>query len=138
MTFNKLFDSCPRRVCRQKKSGVLTQSDLTSHQSAPKSNLRGNFPSRAPQLQAAKLLSLALLSIATASAQQSPWAVAFDRLAQELTGPIARSLVLIGIVVTGMFLIFDTGGPSKRAIGNLVFGGCLVLGAAQFVAWLFT
>ena len=74
---------------------------------------------------------------ATAYGQQSPWGTALQKIAEEFTGPIARAIVLIGIVVGGFTLIFSEGG-SRRTIGNLVFGGSLCLGAAQFVTWLFT
>jgi type IV secretion system protein TrbC len=70
-------------------------------------------------------------------AQQSPWGNVAKKLADEFTGPIARALALVAIVVGGLTIAFTDGGGTHRIIGNLVFGLGLALGAVQFMAWLF-
>ena len=72
---------------------------------------------------------------ATAFAQ-SPWERAANNLALTFTGPLARSLALVAIVIGGLMFMFGEGG-AKRQISGIVFGGGLALFAAQFLAWLF-
>ena len=52
------------------------------------------------------------------------------------TGPLARSLALVAIVIGGLMFMFGERG-AKRQIAGIVFGGGLALFAAQFLAWLF-
>ena len=66
----------------------------------------------------------------------SPWLQAVDVLQQAFTGPIARGLSLIAIVVGGLMFAFGEGG-SKRALAGIVFGLGMAMGAANFLAWLF-
>ncbi len=82
------------------------------------------------------LTSVALLFPARAFAQQSPWERAALNLEQTFTGPLARSLALVAIVIGGLMFMFGEGG-AKRQISGIVFGGGLALFAGQFLAWLF-
>ena len=70
------------------------------------------------------------------SAAQSPWERAANNLALTFTGPLARSLALVAIVIGGLLFMFGEQG-AKRQISGIVFGGGLALFAAQFLAWLF-
>ena len=80
-------------------------------------------------------VTLVLLAPLPALAQ-SPWERAADNLAATFTGPLARSLALVAIVIGGLMFMFGEGG-AKRQISGIVFGGGLALFAAQFLAWLF-
>ena len=83
------------------------------------------------------LVVLALLLLLPIHAfAQSPWERAADNLAFSFTGPLARSLALVAIVIGGLMFMFGEGG-AKRQISGIVFGGGLALFAAQFLAWLF-
>ena len=82
------------------------------------------------------LLTTLLLLPAVALAQQSPWERAASNLEQTFTGPLARSLALVAIVIGGLMFMFGEG-VAKRQISGIVFGGGLALFAAQFLAWLF-
>ena len=66
----------------------------------------------------------------------SPWLQAVDVLQQAFTGPIARGLSLVAIVVGGLMFAFGEGG-SKKALAGIVFGLGMAMGAANFLAWLF-
>lgn len=66
----------------------------------------------------------------------SPWERAASNLERTFTGPLARSLALVAIVIGGLLFMFGEGG-AKRQISGIVFGGGLALFAAQFLAWLF-
>lgn len=78
----------------------------------------------------------AILFTPMAAFAQSPWERAADNLAATFTGPLARSLALVAIVIGGLMFMFGEGG-AKRQISGIVFGGGLALFAAQFLAWLF-
>ena len=78
----------------------------------------------------------ALLLLPTLGFAQSPWERAASNLEQTFTGPLARSLALVSIVIGGLMFMFGEGG-AKRQISGIVFGGGLALFAAQFLTWLF-
>ena len=78
----------------------------------------------------------ALLLWPTLAFAQSPWERAASNLEQTFTGPLARSLALVAIVIGGLMFMFGEGG-AKRQISGIVFGGGLALFAAQFLTWLF-
>lgn len=83
------------------------------------------------------LLSVAAILLApTLTFAQSPWERAANNLALTFTGPLARSLALVSIVIGGLLFMFGEAG-AKRQISGIVFGGGLALFAAQFLTWLF-
>ena len=84
---------------------------------------------------AAALLCFAV-RLPTAALAQSPWERAANNLALTFTGPLARSLALVAIVIGGLMFMFGEGG-AKRQISGIVFGGGLALFAGQFLTWLF-
>ena len=71
-----------------------------------------------------------------AQASGSPWEDAVSKLADSFTGPIARGLALVAIVVGGLAFAFGEG-DSKRMLAGIVFGLGMALGAAQLLVWLF-
>ena len=70
------------------------------------------------------------------SAGASPWLQAIDVLQAAFTGPIARGLSLIAVVVGGLMFAFGEGG-SKKALAGIIFGLGMAMGAANFLVWLF-
>jgi type IV secretion system protein TrbC len=85
--------------------------------------------------------SLALATLLLAAnvpvyAQASPWENAVDVLRVSFTGPIARGLALVSIVVGGLMFAFGEG-QSKRMLAGIVFGVGMAIGAVNFMAWLF-
>ena len=83
------------------------------------------------------LVFTAVLVLPTlALAQQSPWERAAGNLERTFTGPLARSLALVAIVIGGLMFMFGEAG-AKRQISGIVFGGGLALFAGQFLVWLF-
>src|SRR5262245_31910783 len=73
---------------------------------------------------------------AIAFAQVSPWERAARNLEATFTGPVARSLALVAIVIGGLTFMYGEAG-AKRQIAGIVFGGGLALFAGQFLLWLF-
>ena len=77
-----------------------------------------------------------LLAFPIAVFAQSPWERAASNLERTFTGPLARSLALVAIVIGGLLFMYGEAG-AKRQISGIVFGGGLALFAAQFLTWLF-
>ncbi len=80
--------------------------------------------------------ALATAEAAVFAQGTSPWVQAVNNLQQAFTGPIARGLALVAIVVGGLMFAFQEGG-SKQALAGIIFGLGMALGAANFIAWLF-
>jgi type IV secretory pathway VirB2 component (pilin) len=77
-----------------------------------------------------------LLLFPTVVLAQAPWERAASNLERTFTGPLARSLALVAIVIGGLMFMYGEAG-AKRQISGIVFGGGLALFAAQFLTWLF-
>lgn len=83
------------------------------------------------------LAAMLLLATVPVYAQAaSPWENAVDVLRTSFTGPIARGLALVSIVVGGLMFAFGEG-QSKRMLAGIVFGVGMAIGAVNFMAWLF-
>lgn len=80
---------------------------------------------------------IALIVAQPAFAQAgSPWENAVNLLQLSFTGPLARGLSLVAIVIGGLMFAFGEG-QSKRVFAGLIFGLGIALGAVNFMAWLF-
>jgi type IV secretion system protein TrbC len=82
------------------------------------------------------LIGAAVLIPVAAHAAGSPWENAVDVLQAAFTGPIARGLSLVAIVVGGLMFAFSEG-DSKRMLAGILFGVGMAIGAVNFMAWLF-
>ena len=99
--------------------------------------MRAPVTSRKPPFSVGPTSLLVILTAWTLTATaQSPWERAAANLETSFTGPLARSLALVAIVLGGLMFMFGEGG-AKRQISGIVFGGGLALFAAQFLTWLF-
>jgi type IV secretory pathway VirB2 component (pilin) len=94
--------------------------------------------SRRVDARLAGALTVAIIVVlpAIAFAQASPCERAASNLEATFTGPLARSLALVAIVIGGLLFMYGEAG-AKRQISGIVFGGGLALFAAQFLVWLF-
>jgi type IV secretion system protein TrbC len=111
--------------------GDLTMNSLFRIQSG--SALRRITPRNVQQLVA---LAFALATASPVLAQGSPWETAVNNLQTSFTGPIAKGLSLVALVVGGLMFAYSEGG-SKKVFAGIVFGLGMALGAANFMAWLF-
>jgi type IV secretory pathway VirB2 component (pilin) len=82
------------------------------------------------------LVTVVLVLLPRLVLAQSPWERAAGNLERTFTGPLARSLALVSIVIGGLTFMFGEMG-AKRQIAGIVFGGGLALFATQFLVWLF-
>lgn len=62
-----------------------------------------------------------------------PWEKPMMTLQKSLTGPIAKAVAMIVVVVAGVFVALGEGGPAGRLVGRLVFGLGLLFGALQII-----
>ena len=85
-----------------------------------------------------RVLAVAMVLLASPMFAQgaSPWENAVSVLQAAFTGPIARGLSLVSIVVGGLMFAFDEGG-SKKMMAGIIFGVGMAIGAVNFMAWLF-
>jgi type IV secretion system protein TrbC len=86
-----------------------------------------------------RLLALLLavaLSTTTAFAQASPWENAVTQLQTSFTGPIARGLSLVAIVIGGLMFAYSEG-AAKKTFAGILFGCGAALAANNFMTWLF-
>jgi type IV secretory pathway VirB2 component (pilin) len=81
-------------------------------------------------------LAVVFFSAMPIYAQSSPWENAVRVLEQSFTGPIAKGLSLVAIVVGGLMFAFGEG-DSKRMLAGIVFGIGMAIGAVAFMSWLF-
>ena len=97
-------------------------------------------PGRAPWLTGCSGLWYLTTVCRRAAAASRPllrtWLDAVQVLQDAFTGPIARGLSLIAIVVGGLMFAFGEGG-SKKALAGIIFGLGMAMGAANFLTWLF-
>ncbi len=93
---------------------------------------------RITQSRTARALAVGFLLISALPlyGQASPWENAVDVLQLAFTGPIARGLSLVAIVVGGLLFAFGDG-QGKRAMAGIVFGVGMAIGSVNFMAWLF-
>jgi type IV secretory pathway VirB2 component (pilin) len=101
--------------------------------SAPASGRGGIAGTRRTQLG---IFISAFVTMPAVVFAQSPWERAASNLELTFTGPLARSLALVSIVIGGLLFMFAEQG-AKRQISGIVFGGGLALFAGQFLTWLF-
>ena len=69
-------------------------------------------------------------------AQRSPWAQAVGNVRDAFTGPLARGLSLVAIVVGGVLFMFNEGG-AKQTLAGIIFGVGMTMGAVNFLGWIF-
>jgi type IV secretory pathway VirB2 component (pilin) len=78
----------------------------------------------------------AALWLASPAHAESPWETAVAVLRDTFTGPIARGLGLVAIVLSGFMFAFQDG-DSKRTMAGVPFGVGMAIGAVNFMNWLF-
>lgn len=98
--------------------------------------IKGPIQRRRRVIRAVTMVAVTALVLPQRVLAQAPWERAALNLETTFTGPLARSLALVAIVIGGLMFMFGEGG-AKRQISGIVFGGGLALFAGQFLAWLF-
>jgi type IV secretory pathway VirB2 component (pilin) len=77
-----------------------------------------------------------VLTVPVCAQGNSPWENAVNVLQTAFTGPIAKGLALVAIVVGGLTFAFGEGG-GKKTFAGIVFGLGMAVLAVNFLTWLF-
>lgn len=120
--------------CNGIKVGVHFRSERLFYRSMTTKLLhcKPTFPA-APGTGLRVLVILALIAVPVMA---SPWVDAVDKLRADFTGPIARGLSLVAIVIGGLTFAFGES-DAKRLLAGIVFGVGMSVAAVNFMAWLF-
>ena len=114
---------------------TTNEKDRRRHEEGDKRapwNLRALIAKGGAALMAASVL----LATPRLLAAQNPWEDAVNNLMTAMTGPIAKGLSLIAIVIGGLMFAFGEGG-SKRTLAGIIFGVGMAMGAVSFLDWMF-
>lgn len=91
------------------------------------------FTTRSILAQAFYLISLLMLSGAAQAAGSSmPWEGPLSDILDSLSGPVARAIGVIAIIVTGLGIAFGEGGGGMRKLLFIVFGLSIAFSASTF------
>jgi len=107
----------------------------------PSLELRTPYPaySRMQALLAAATIAV-VVHVAPASAAPTgaamPWDAPLTTILDNLQGTVARVLITIAVVLTGLLFAFGEAGGAFRKIFGIAFGGALALGALTFLSAL--
>ena len=66
-----------------------------------------------------------------------PWEGPLDTIMQSLSGPVAKAIGIIAIVLTGLGFAFAEGGSAMRKGIGIVFGLAIAFTATTFVSTFF-
>ena len=93
-----------------------------------------------PSLQTLSVLTLLLLSAATAHAAGSglPWEAPLQSILDSITGPVARIIAVMVIPLTGLTLAFGESSGGFRRLIQIVFGLSIAFAAASFFLSFFS
>ena len=89
--------------------------------------------------QVAIVLVLLLIAAdhAVASETGMPWESPLNRILASITGPVAKGLGVLAIVIAGIGIAFGEGGSGVRRLLQVVFGLSIAFTASSFFLALF-
>ena len=92
---------------------------------------------RFSHLAAALAIALAAALPAHAAGSGMPWEGPLTTVMQSLSGPVAKAVGIIAIVLTGLGFAFAEGGSAMRKGIGIVFGLAIAFTATTFVSTFF-
>ncbi len=91
-----------------------------------------------PTLVVAAALILASPALAgTTSSTAMPWETPLQTVQDSLSGPVAKAIGIIAIVITGLGFAFAEGGSAMRKGIGIVFGLAIAFTATTFISSFF-
>lgn len=81
------------------------------------------------------LVMAALLTIGVtvcATSTNMPWEGPLDKLLKSLTGPVARTVIILALAATGGMLAFGEAGSAMKRMLQIVFGASIIFAAASW------
>ena len=73
---------------------------------------------------------------ATPSGPSMPWDAPLQTLLDNLQGTVARILVTVAVVITGLLFAFGESGGAFRRVFGIAFGAAIALGALSVLSSL--
>jgi type IV secretory pathway VirB2 component (pilin) len=80
-------------------------------------------------LVAISALAVPGTALATTSGPPMPWDAPLQTLLDNLQGTVARILVTVAVVITGLLFAFGESGGAFRRVFGIAFGAAIALGA---------
>ena len=99
----------------------------------------------ASQLEVRLILGMAVVAVVLAHAAPAwsaptgaamPWDAPLTTILDNLQGTVARVLITIAVVLTGLLFAFGEAGGAFKKVFGIAFGGALALGALTFLSAL--
>ncbi len=92
---------------------------------------------RSTWLRSMRLAVLTVLCLLpTMAFAQSPWETAATRLQNSFQGTLATALSIVAVIVGGFVVAFGDG-AAKRVLAGIIAGVAMVIGASNWITWLF-
>ncbi len=92
----------------------------------------------APAVLFAGILLLAAPALAAGSGTSMPWETPLQTVADSISGPVAKAVGIIAIVITGIGFAFAEGGSAMRKGVGIVFGLAIAFTATTFISSFFS
>jgi len=87
-------------------------------------------------LTALGLITHAQVAFAAPAGAAMPWDKPLTTILDNLQGTVARVLVTVAVVLTGLLFAFGEAGGAFKKVFGIAFGGALALGALTFMSAL--
>ena len=81
-------------------------------------------------------LSYGSAILASTGGPAMPWDSALQALVDNLTGTVARLMIIAAIVIAGITWAFTEHGTGARKLSQIIFGGAVAIAAVSFLAAL--
>jgi type IV secretion system protein VirB2 len=65
-----------------------------------------------------------------------PWEAPLEKILASIQGPVAKVLILLSIIITGLMFAFGDHGSGFKKILGIACGGSIVLFSVQFLSTL--
>lgn len=102
------------------------------------------WPSSATLRRSVPLVLLAALMVAgpafagATGGTSMPWETPLQTVADSISGPVAKAIGIIAIVITGIGFAFAEGGSAMRKGVGIVFGLAIAFTATTFISSFFS
>ena len=104
---------------------------------AGSSQARGRASTALAILTGAAILLAVSPAWAAGAGTAMPWEGPLDTIMQSLSGPVAKAVGIIAIVLTGLGFAFAEGGSALRKGIGIVFGLAIAFTATTFISTFF-
>ena len=104
---------------------------------AGSSQVRGRAPTALALVAGAAVLLAVSPAWPAGAGTAMPWEGPLDTIMQSLSGPVAKAVGIIAIVLTGLGFAFAEGGSAMRKGIGIVFGLAIAFTATTFISTFF-